>query len=78
MNTPVYWIEWSGTISQDVLLTGWAALSVTYALLAAAVAWMLRGPGSGMSDSTIRDSRSGIRKISDQRSAVQDEWLPPR
>jgi uncharacterized protein len=42
INTPVYWIEWSGAISQDALLNGWAALSVSYALLAATLVSTLR------------------------------------
>ena len=42
INTPVYWIEWSGAISQDALLNGWAALSGSYALLAATLVSTLR------------------------------------
>lgn len=50
INTPVYWIEWSGAISQAALLTGWAALSFLYALLAATMVWTLGGPRSGIRD----------------------------
>ena len=67
INTPVYWIESSGAVSQDALLAGWAALSLTYALLATTLVRTLGDPGSGIRDPLIGDERFG-----DSRSAMSD------
>jgi len=48
VNAPVFWIEWSSTLSQDELLGGWFALSIAYTLIACILlvadrkAWMGR------------------------------------
>jgi hypothetical protein len=63
MNTPVYWIEWSGTISQDVLLTGWAALSVTYP---ASRRSGVDAPGSGVRDERFDDPGFAISDPEDE------------